>query len=283
MPSQAPEVLDWADNLTELNIEASAGEEREHEGYVTEESSTSAGLISSMSRMNNVLGGMEQNLKAVHTTSVKEAAKKTLGWGRFDEAKKLMFLRFASRDGRNWDSEPCSTLKDLLSTANAAEAHEFLTQSLYRRNIKSSISSGMVSAIKMGSLISTENGECKNLSVFLCPKRGFVIPMEKALTMGLQQAEGKGIRIDGIRELALQELSFPEDNKDCRNFMNIFIHVIQEITAEDSYVFCKLQTLANTLILEEDTLEDFQTADNNFYTKLLFYINKRVQMYLSSC
>ena len=100
--------------------------------------------------------------------------------------------------------------------------------------------------------------------------------------MGLQQAEGKGIGIEGIRELASQELSFPKDNKDCQNFINNFIHGVQEITAEDIYVFRKLQALANTLILEEDTLEDFQAADKNFYTKLLFYINKRVQMYLSS-
>ena len=65
--------------------------------------------------------------------------------------------------------------------------------------------------------------------------------------------------------------------------MNIFIHVIQEITAENSYVFCKLESLSNTLILEEDTLEDIQVEDNNFYTKFIFYINKPVQIYLSSC
>ena len=65
--------------------------------------------------------------------------------------------------------------------------------------------------------------------------------------------------------------------------MSIFIHVIQDITTEDSYVYRKLENLANILILEEDTLEDFQAADNNFCTKFLFCINKRVQMYLSSC
>ena len=99
-----------------------------------------------------------------------------------------MFLCFALQDRRNWEKELSSFLKDLLRTANAAEAHEFLTQRLYRKNIKLSISAGMVSAIKMGSMISTENGECKNLLVFLCLKQAYVIPMEKALTMGLQQA-----------------------------------------------------------------------------------------------
>ena len=83
--------------------------------------------------------------------------------------------------------------------------------------------------------------------------------------------------------MAAQELCFPNDNKDCQNFLNIFVHVIQAITREDSYVLRKLEGLANTLILKEDTLADFQLADPNFYAKLLFYINKRVQMYLSSC
>ena len=283
MPSQEHAVQEWASRLEELHIEAAHFPQGVDDRSYEEETRANDGLLTSMGRMNNVLGDMAHNLKAIHTTNVQEAAKKTPGWGKFDEAKQLMFLRFASRDGRNWDKTPSKTLQDFLSLSTAAEAHEYMTQRLFRRNIRSSISQGMVSAIKMGSLISTENGECKNLSVFLCPKRAYVIPMEKALTMGLQKAEGKGIGIEGIRELASQELSFPEDNKDCRNFINIFVHVVQEITTEDSYVFRKLQALANTLILEEDTLEDFQAADNNFYTKLLFYLNKRVQMYLSLC
>ena len=53
---------------------------------------------------------MANNPKAVHTMNLQEAAKKTAGWGKFDEAKKLMFLRFASRDGRNWDNKPIKTL-----------------------------------------------------------------------------------------------------------------------------------------------------------------------------
>ena len=141
----------------------------------------------------------------------------------------------------------------------------------------------MVSAIKLGQFISTENGECKNLSIFLCPKRAYVIPLEQVLIMNLQQAEGKGVGIDGIRKLVIQELSFPEDNKDFQNLVNIYIHIVQAITCKDSYVFRKLESLGNTLILEEDTLENFQLTDPKFYVKLLFYINKRVQMYLSSC
>ena len=73
-----------------------------------------------------------------------------------------MFLCFALQDGRNWEKKPRTTLKNLLRIANAAEAHELLTQRLDRMNIKSSISVGMVSAIKMGFMISTEKGECKN-------------------------------------------------------------------------------------------------------------------------
>ena len=101
-----------------------------------------------------------------------------------------MFLFFSSWDGWNWSKEASNSLQDFLSLSTAAEAHEFLTQKLYQKNIKSSILQGIISAMKMDSHISMESGECKNLLVFLCPKCAYIIPMEKALTMGLQQAEG---------------------------------------------------------------------------------------------
>ena len=135
----------------------------------------------------------------------------------------------------------------------------------------------------MGRLLSNDLGKCKNLSVFLCPKRAYVFSSEQALQIGLQQVEGRGIRIGGICELACQELSFPPDNVDQQNYLNIFVHVIKLITREDSYIVQKSHNLAETLILKEDTLDDFKVQDGEFYTKLLFYINNRVQLYLQSC
>ena len=101
--------------------------------------------------------------------------------------------------------------------------------------------------------------------------------------MGLQQVEGKGIGIEGIQELVHQELNFPQDNIDQRNYIHIFICVIKIITKDDSYIVRKLLLLTEMLVLEEDTLEDFKVQDSESYTKLLFYINNRVQLYLQNC
>ena len=82
----------------------------------------------------------------------------------------------------------------------------------------------MVSALKLGQLLSLEPGEYKNLSIFLCLKRAFVFSHEKALTMSLQQSEEKGIGIKEIRELANQEMCFPETNKDFRTVESVVFH-----------------------------------------------------------
>ena len=159
-----------------------------------------------LGQTNKVLGDMESHLSHIYTSTVKETESKKPGWGKFDKEKKLMFLRFASNNGLTWPNKPHDTLLELLKQQTAAEAHEYLTQQLRKKSIKSSVSPGMVSAVRLGQLISNEPGECKNLSIFLCPKRAYVL---LTLTIRLQQMEGKGIAIEGIRELSSQELSFP--------------------------------------------------------------------------
>ena len=88
--------------------------------------------------------------------------------------------------------------------------------------------------------------------------------------------EGKGIRIKGIQELAHQGMSLPLDNVDQRNFLHIFVKTIKLITSKTSCVVKKLEVLAETIIFEEEALEDFRIQDTEFYTKLCFYINNRV-------
>ena len=98
MLSQDPLVQEWASHLAELNIKTTPTVHMGDDQSQDKESQSSAGILTSMSRMNNVLGDIAQNLKAIHTKKLQEAAKKTPGWGGFDDAKKAMFLCFASWD-----------------------------------------------------------------------------------------------------------------------------------------------------------------------------------------
>ena len=91
MPYQDPLVQEWASYLAELNIESTL---MDHIGdYQSRRNNiqSSEGILTSMSRMNKVLIYMANNLKVIHTMNVQEAAKKTPGWGKFDDAKKSCF------------------------------------------------------------------------------------------------------------------------------------------------------------------------------------------------
>ena len=74
MPSQDPAALEWGSHLAKLNIEVFPTDTGGNDRSRSEDSRTSKGLLTSMGWMNNVLGDMAQNLKAIHTTNVQEAA-----------------------------------------------------------------------------------------------------------------------------------------------------------------------------------------------------------------
>ena len=128
----------------------------------------------------------------------KELDSKKSGWDKFDERTKLMFLRFSSKDGFTWSPMPSESLKELLIRNTTPQAHNYITNYIYSNSGEESfVSMGMLTVIRMGSLISHETGKCKKLSIFLCLKIGFILPVEKLVRMIFDSEEGRDIDSKG--------------------------------------------------------------------------------------
>ena len=92
MPSQDPSVKEWSSHLSKLNIELVQTDPIGDVQSQDKDNPSTKGLLTSMSRINNVLGDMAHDLKVICTTDVQEEDKKTPGWGKFDNTKNYVSL-----------------------------------------------------------------------------------------------------------------------------------------------------------------------------------------------
>ena len=86
-----------------------------------------------MGPIHKSLGDMVEVVEKIHTTMTKYIESIKPGWGRLDDGKQRMLLRFSSKNGTTWPLQPSQSLCTILSQQTAPDANEFAKQSLQQQ------------------------------------------------------------------------------------------------------------------------------------------------------